>query len=185
MTRPRWPRPSARTSSTTRLPPEHRRDRAVSPTTCLSTPAPFLSSAGPSTRYSPRATPPWCTARPAGGTPVTSSALRRPAAALPTGRFTSSASSAGRVPSPGRSPGAVPPERERYRRGNEQAAAGREPGGHVDVLTDDREGGGQLGQRRGELVGILRAVERAAGGPGDLHERAIVGVERVAVPAGL
>ncbi len=84
----------------------------------------------------------------------------------------------------GHSPGAVPPQRERYRRGDEQAAAGRERRRDVDVPTDDREGGGQLGERRGELVGILRAVERAAGGPGDLHERAIVGVERVALPAG-
>src|ERR1700735_1044750 len=83
----------------------------------------------------------------------------------------------------GRSLGAVPPQRERDRRGDEQAAAGREPGGDVHVLTDDREGGGQLGERPAELVGILRAVERAAGGPGDLHQRAVVGVERVACPA--
>src|ERR1700722_18160747 len=79
--------------------------------------------------------------------------------------------------------GAVPPQRERARRGDEQAAAGREPGGEVDVLADDREGGGQPGQRPAELAGVLRAVERAAGGPGDLHERAVVGQERVAGPA--
>src|SRR5438105_13757182 len=78
---------------------------------------------------------------------------------------------------------AVPPQRERYRRGDEQAAAGGEPGGDVNVLADDREGGGQMGERRGELAGVLRAVERAAGGPGDLHERAVVGLERVARPA--
>src|ERR1700722_1061222 len=79
--------------------------------------------------------------------------------------------------------GAVPPQRERARRGDEQAAAGREPGGEVDVLADDREGGGQPGQRPAELAGVLCAVERAAGGPGDLHQRAVVGEERVAGPA--
>src|SRR5579859_2188311 len=83
----------------------------------------------------------------------------------------------------GPAPGAVPPQRERDRRGDEQAAAGREPGGEVDVLADDGEGGGQPGQRLAELAGVLRAVERAAGSPGDLHQRAVVGEERVAGPA--
>ena len=41
----------------------------------------------------------------------------------------------------GPSPGAVPPQRERHRRGDEEAADGGEPVGDVDVLTDDREGG--------------------------------------------
>src|SRR5690349_15886612 len=77
-------------------------------------------------------------------------------------------------------PGAVPPQRERDRRGDEQAAGGREPGGEVLVLADDREGGGQMGERPAELAGVLRAVERAAGGLRDMHERAVVGLEGVA-----
>src|ERR1700759_3331135 len=78
-------------------------------------------------------------------------------------------------------PGAVPPQRERYRHDDEQAAGGREPGRDVDVLADDREGGGQLGECLAELAGVLRAEERAAGGLGDPRERAEVGVERVAL----
>ena len=51
------------------------------------------------------------------------------------------------------------------------------------MLAHDREGVGQLGEGAAELAGVLRAVERAAGRMGDLLERAIVGVERVAAPA--
>src|SRR5690349_11900654 len=77
-------------------------------------------------------------------------------------------------------PGAVPPQRERHRRGDEQAAGGREPGGEVFVLADDREGGRQMGERPAELAGVLRAVEPAAGGLRDVHERVVVGLEGVA-----
>src|SRR5690348_9789892 len=37
-----------------------------------------------------------------------------------------------------------------------------------------------MGERPAELAGVLRAVERAAGGLRDVHERVVVGLERVA-----
>lgn len=48
------------------------------------------------------------------------------------------------------------------------------------MLAHDREGRGQLGEGAAELSGILGAIEGAACGPGYVHQRAIVGVERVA-----
>src|SRR5215831_4697782 len=80
------------------------------------------------------------------------------------------------------SPGSVPPERERDRGGDEESAHAGEPGGDVEMLVDDGEGAGQVGQGVLELAGVLGAVERGAGSGGDPLERGIVSYQRVMAP---
>src|SRR5206468_5621761 len=77
-------------------------------------------------------------------------------------------------------PGSVPPQRERERGGDEKAAEAGEPRGDVAMLVDDRERAGEVAEGGLELVGVLRAVEPAAGDAGDLPERVVVGDEGVA-----
>src|SRR5262249_60819533 len=64
---------------------------------------------------------------------------------------------------PRRSPGLVPPERERDRDGDEEAAGAGEPGGDIEPLVDDRGGAGQVAEGILELVSLLSAVGLAAG----------------------